>query len=109
MVKRKALMIAVAPAALVLGLAACGPHSTSSKPHATYTAPAAKASLEAQAEKCAQGANFLTKPGRQAYAKCVSPGDPQKVETCAEKNVVGVNLFTAAGRQDFINKVSNCA
>ena len=108
MVKR-ALIAAVAPAALVLGLAACGPHSTSSKPHATYTAPAAKASLEAQAEKCAQGANFLTKPGRQAYAKCVSPGNPQKVETCAEQNIVGANLLTAAGRQEFINKVSVCA
>lgn len=94
--------------AAALGIAACGPNH-GAKPHATYTVNSAeKQAVQAKVTKCEAGANFVTKPGRVAFAKCLSPNDPMGAQTCVENDVTKDKPYNAAGRQAFLNDLGSC-
>lgn len=105
---RKTLALSGMFLAAALGVAACGPNHTA-KPHSTYTVNSAeRQQAEAKVAKCETGANFFSKSGRVAFAKCLSPSNPQAAQTCVENDVAKDKPVSAAGRQAFLNDVGAC-
>lgn len=98
------VFLALAGAALVLGLVACG-GSTQLK--VANTPQARKA--EATVKSCLTKTNWLTKSGRSKFVACIAPkGKKAQVEACARNAVAHGSYFTKSQRVKVEENVINC-